>query len=67
MCVLAMLKYEENNGTEEIGLVTTTPDPISQHSDDVSRASRRLKSLTTQHFLAVDQASSKGNINFTGE
>ena len=26
MCVLTMLKISENNGTEEIGLVTPTPD-----------------------------------------
>ena len=26
MCVLVMLKNEENNETEEIGLVTPTPD-----------------------------------------
>ena len=25
MCVLTVLKYSENNGTEEIGLVTPTP------------------------------------------
>ena len=25
MCVLTMLKISENNGTEEIGLVTPTP------------------------------------------
>ena len=26
MCVLTMLKISENNGTEEIGLVTPTPE-----------------------------------------
>ena len=26
MCVLVIPKNEENNGTEEIGLVTPTPD-----------------------------------------
>ena len=28
MCDLTMLKNEENNGTEKIGLVTPTPGPI---------------------------------------
>ena len=29
MCVLTMLKISENNGTEEIGLVTPTPGLVS--------------------------------------
>ena len=28
MCVLTMLKISENNGTDEIGLVTPTPELI---------------------------------------
>ena len=31
MCVLAMLKNEENNGMETIGLVTPTPGVVKSH------------------------------------
>ena len=32
MCVLTMLKISENNGTEEIGLVTPTPELLQHYS-----------------------------------
>ena len=31
MCVLTMLKNGENNGTEEIRLITPTPDSLYSH------------------------------------
>ena len=30
-CILTMMKYEENNGTEEIGSVTPPPDVKGKH------------------------------------
>ena len=30
ICIFEMLKNEENNGIEEIGLVTPTPGPLGQ-------------------------------------
>ena len=40
MCVLTILKNSENNGTQEIGLVTPTPGLACNHTDTEEEKSR---------------------------
>ena len=60
MCVLTMLKISENNGPEEIGLVTPTPDVAGRMGDGCvftrkcgSRSFQNLETVLAMNTFAT--------------
>ena len=50
MCVLTTLKILENNGTEEIGLVTPTPGGLLHYSKSVLNTNLEKSHRATANF-----------------